>query len=49
MQEFCSEMELVARGEKWMKGERGGGGGREFVGRQEHLLQIYSLDFCPRL
>lgn len=36
MPEFYSEVELVAGGEEWMKGDRG----REFRGRQEHLVQI---------
>lgn len=37
MQEFHSEVELVAGGEKWMKGDRGRGA-REFRGRQEYLV-----------
>lgn len=40
MQEFHSEVELVAGGEKWMKGDRGRGA-REFRGRQESLVQVY--------
>lgn len=40
MQEFYSEVKLVAGGEKWLTGDRGRGG-REFRGRQEHLVQFY--------